>query len=298
MTSGQRDGYQGGSSAVLDPTMSLVGRLEDLSLGEILQIVSLSKRSGLLSLESPGRSASLYIRSGKVIYAASSDEKEGVLAILADKRLIDQEQLQSLDKELDSVPSTPDFLRMLNEKTGIGHQRLQEVLKTRVEELAFNLFMWEEGTFSFQLIEDESTHPLLSKVAPFFLEEGIGAQFLVMEGARRRDEMMRDAPGGAPGDKSPMVDTEKVLGADWEDEFEQHLAGSAGGGQEEASEGGLAEELAQGLHLVLRLDFLHVVEVGRIKKLSAIDEQVHLGLGLDDLLDAGRLFALPVRAGE
>ena len=226
MNSDQNSGHQVTSSTVLDPTMSLVGRLEDLSLGEILQIVSLSKRSGLLRLEAPGGKASLYIRAGKVIYAATSEEKVGVLSLLVENGLIEADQLESIREKLESAPSPQEFRGLLEDRTGISNDSFQKVLKTRVEELTYSLFIWEEGTFSFQLIEDENTHPLLSKVAPFFLDEGIGAQFLVMEGARRKDEMMRDASLDGSRDRSPMVDPGTVLGDDWEEEFEQHLTGS------------------------------------------------------------------------
>ena len=239
MNSEQNSGTQGSSSTILDPTMSLVGRLEDLSLGEILQIVSLSKRSGLLRLEAPDGKASLYIRAGKVIYAASSDEKEGVLTLLAENGLIEADQLESFREKLESASAPQEFRDLL----GIGHDSFQDVLKTRVEELTYSLFMWEEGTFSFQLIEDENTHPLLSKVAPFFLDEGIGAQFLVMEGARRKDEMLRDAPSDENQDKSSMVGPGSVLGDDWENEFEQHMTGSVGRVEEKTPEEDLAEEL-------------------------------------------------------
>ncbi len=245
MNSDQNSGYQGTSSTVLDPTMSLVGRLEDLSLGEILQIVSLSKRSGLLRLEAPGGKASLYIRAGKVIYAATSEEKEGVLSLLAENGLIEADQLESLREKLESAPSPQEFRGLLEDRTGISNDSFQKVLKTRVEELTYSLFIWEEGTFSFQLIEDESTHPLLSKVAPFFLDEGIGAQFLVMEGARRKDEMMRDASLNGSGDRSPMVDPGTVLGDDWEEEFEQHLTGSTGEVEEKAPEEDLEDEVKE-----------------------------------------------------
>jgi len=241
----QKNGDRATSSTVLDPTMSLVGRLEDLSLGEILQIVSLSKRSGLLRLEAPGGKASLYIRGGKVIYAATSEEKESVLTLLAENGLIAADQLDSLREKLESVPSSHEFREVLENRTGIGHERFQEVLKTRVENLVYSLFVWEEGTFSFQLIEDESTHPILSKVAPFFLDDGIGAQFLVMEGARRKDEMMRDAPPDGDQDKGSVVDPGKVLGDDWEQEFEQHLTGSTGEKAQKAAEDGLKEELEE-----------------------------------------------------
>jgi len=245
MNGEESSGYQGTSSTVLDPTMSLVGRLEDLSLGEILQIVSLSKRSGLLRLDAPAGKASLYIRAGKVIYAASSDEKEGVLSLLAENGLIKADQLESLREELESASSPQEFRGQLVDRTGISHDSFQEVLKTRVEDLTYSLFMWEEGTFSFQLIENESTHPLLSKVASFFLDEGIGAQFLVMEGARRKDESMRGAPSDGMQDKSPIVDPGTVLGDDWEQEFEQHLSGSKGEVKEKAAEEDLEDELKE-----------------------------------------------------
>lgn len=225
--------------------MSLVGRLEDLSLGEILQIVSLSKRSGLLRLEAPDVKGSLFIRAGKVIYAASSEEKEGVLSFLAENGLVEADQLESLREKLESGLSPQEFHDLLEDGTGVSHDSFQEVLKRRVEELTYSLLIWEEGTFSFQLIEDESTHPILSKVAPFFLDEGIGAQFLVMEGARIKDEMMRDMPSDRSQDKIPMVDPAMVLGDDWEQEFEQHLTGSTREVEEKTPEEDLEEELKE-----------------------------------------------------
>ena len=237
--------HQGTSSTVLDPTMSLVGRLEDLSLGEILQIVSLSNRSGLLRLEAPGGKASLFIKAGKVVYAATSEEKEGVLSLLAEKGLIEKDQLESLREKLETTPSPQEFRDLLEVRTGFSHDDFQEVLKTRVEDLTYSLFIWEEGTFSFQLIEDENTHPLLSKVVPFFLDEGIGAQFLVMEGARRKDEMIRDMALEKSQVRSPMVDPGTVLGDDWEREFEQHLTGSTGEVKVKAPEEDLEEELKE-----------------------------------------------------
>ena len=47
--------------------MSLVGNLEDLSLPDILQIVSLSKKSGVLTLEREEIQGRIFIRDGKVI---------------------------------------------------------------------------------------------------------------------------------------------------------------------------------------------------------------------------------------
>ena len=49
--------------------MSLVGNLEDLSLGDLLQIVSLSQKSGVLALESAAGKGLIVFRAG-LVYAA------------------------------------------------------------------------------------------------------------------------------------------------------------------------------------------------------------------------------------
>ena len=51
--------------------MSLVGNLEDLSLPDILQIVSLSKKSGILTVEREGKQGRIFINEGRVIQTVS-----------------------------------------------------------------------------------------------------------------------------------------------------------------------------------------------------------------------------------
>ena len=130
-------------SAFLDPTMSLVGRLEDLSVGEILQIVSLSKRSGLLRLESPADKANIYIRSGMIIYAARSDEKEGLLSLLIHHGLVNRDHLEAVRGELESSANAGEVRDILDQKLGISPDAFQKALKNRVKEMVFSLFHCE-----------------------------------------------------------------------------------------------------------------------------------------------------------
>ena len=69
--------------------MSLVGNLEDLGLGEILQIVSLSRRSGVLSLASRGREARIIFQNGQVIRASSTSFQQNLGEVLIQKGVID-----------------------------------------------------------------------------------------------------------------------------------------------------------------------------------------------------------------
>jgi hypothetical protein len=260
--------------------MSLVGRLEDLSLGEILQIVSLSKRSGLLRLESPEGKANIFIQAGNVIYAARSDEKEGVLSLLVHHGLVKLDQLEAIRAELESSVSAEELCSLLDEKLGISPEAFQQVLKRRVEELVYSLFYWEEGTFSFQLIEEEKDHPFLMRMRPFFLVDGIGAQFLVMEGARRKDELGRavSTEPPAPDEHAPEPDMEMM--ADWEQELPEHFATKAVVSEEDRR---LKQEIDE-LEVPLSFPHLHERVAGTV-----------LLIGLDRTLVAGITDALKGR---
>src|SRR3972149_3261936 len=62
--------------------MSLVGRLEDLNLGDILQIVSLSRRSGILTINSKKGIGKIAIKNGQVIYVTSNSAKDNIAQLL------------------------------------------------------------------------------------------------------------------------------------------------------------------------------------------------------------------------
>ena len=50
----------------------LHGKLEELGLDEILQIIGISRRTGILTLTSQGREAVLYIRDGLLVRISST----------------------------------------------------------------------------------------------------------------------------------------------------------------------------------------------------------------------------------
>jgi len=56
--------------------MSLVGNLEDLGLGEILQIVSLSRKSGVLTLQCQEKEGKIYFSDGQVTRARVNSRRE------------------------------------------------------------------------------------------------------------------------------------------------------------------------------------------------------------------------------
>jgi hypothetical protein len=165
--------------------MSLVGSLEDLGLGDILQIISLSRKSGVLVLRSDHGEGEVLFRDGRVCGAVYKGGPSDLRTLLVGAGHLSEEEFAgavstarasevSLESVLVALPS-------------LGRERFDALKQTSVKEAAFTMFAWPAGDFSFEVREEfDSIDPELC------LDPGIDAQYLAMEGARLRDEADRD----------------------------------------------------------------------------------------------------------
>jgi len=179
--------------------MSLVGNLEELGLGEILQIVSLSRKTGVLSLHSRGRDGSIFFRRGQVVRAASSLFQQSLGEVLIQKGVID---LAILRKAL-AFQQEEGFQERLGtiliKSFGISYETVEEVVREQIENVVFTLFSWVEGTFEFVTSEHlETVDGTRLDPLQFMLNQGMNPQFLAMEGSRLLDEKIRAAESGIP----------------------------------------------------------------------------------------------------
>ena len=183
--------------------MSLVGNLEELGLGEILQIVSLSRKTGVLSLSSRGRDGSVFFRQGQVIRAASSTYQQSLGEVLIQKGVID---LAVLRKSL-AFQQENGFRERLGvilvKHFGTSREIIEEVVREQIENVVFSLFSWAEGTFRFEVQNSVETVDG-TKMDPlqFMLDQGLNPQFLAMEGTRILDEKRHAAEMGFAADES------------------------------------------------------------------------------------------------
>jgi CheY-like chemotaxis protein len=183
--------------------MSLVGNLEELGLGEILQIVSLSRKTGVLSLSSRGRDGSVFFRHGQVVRAASSTYQQSLGEVLIQKGVID---LAILRKSL-AFQQENGFCERLGvilvKYFGVSQETVEEVVREQIENVVFSLFAWVEGTFNFEVKNSIETVDG-TKLDPlqFMLDQGLNPQFLAMEGTRILDENRHAAEIGSAGEQS------------------------------------------------------------------------------------------------
>lgn len=168
--------------------MSLVGNLEDLGLGEILQIVSLSRKSGILQLDSRDREGRVIFEDGQVIRATSSTFPENIGDLVLRAGLAD---MDTLKKALAIQHKSDDGRRVgdvLVSEFGVDREAIDTAVREQVEKVVYSFFSWDEGAFSFELGDPGELAATNFNPLQFMLDSGLNPQWLAMEGSRILDE--------------------------------------------------------------------------------------------------------------
>ena len=168
--------------------MSLVGNLEDLGLGEILQIVSLSRKSGVLQLNSLDRDGRVIFHDGQVIRASASTFPENIGDLVIRAGMVD---LGTLKKALVIQHERDDGRRIgdvLVSDFGVDREAIETVVREQVEKIVYSFFSWDEGAFSFELGDPGELASTTLNPLQFMLDSGLNPQWLAMEGSRILDE--------------------------------------------------------------------------------------------------------------
>src|SRR5512143_3475732 len=171
--------------------MSLVGRLEDLALPDIFQIISLSKKTGTLIVRSRKGTGVVVFKNGQVIQAASDSIRDSLGNILVSQGMLDEAVLSRAVALQKRRPDTPLGM-ILVEMGAVAAQTLETVVRKQIEEIIYDLLAWEEGFFNFELGEIAPKNKIEIDTQAFLLKSGISAEYLLIEGTRILDEKRKD----------------------------------------------------------------------------------------------------------
>ena len=170
--------------------MSLVGSLEDLGLGEILQIVSLSGKSGVLFIRSPQGEGRIAFDRGAIRGALVGDGPRDLRGLLLAAGTLPEADLEALYGEAQAEGTGLE--EILVARTALDAARVEELRERHVEASVLQMFSWPVGEFSFE-IRDASGDPT---GVDLLLRAGMNAQFLALEGTRLRDELLQGGEAG------------------------------------------------------------------------------------------------------
>jgi tetratricopeptide (TPR) repeat protein len=177
--------------------MAIKGSLREASLPDVLQLLSMGKKTGCLSVTHRNNFGYIYFDKGKISYASIVNRRDRIGDMLVKAGTITMEQLQSA---IDAQGKHRDKRvgDLLVELGHITRERLHEHVRVQIEEAVYLLFTWNEGTFNFEADVRPERQDLLVSISP---------ESLLLEGARRVDEWSMIEK------KIPSFDA--VFDADW-----------------------------------------------------------------------------------
>jgi CheY-like chemotaxis protein len=158
--------------------VSLLGRLEDLSLTDIVQIVFLSRRTGVLEIvDDRGRHTVLF-RHGLVVNASSPDHPD-LVTWLAKNEQIPASSVKVLRQmEENGIPCGAAAVEM----NLMSVADLAEAVRARVQSVIAPLSQSREGEFNFILSEQVSALDIEYDPDQVFKEGGLQPQKILAEG--------------------------------------------------------------------------------------------------------------------
>ena len=159
--------------------MSLLGRLEDLSLTDIIQIVYLARRSGVLEILNDSGRHTVLFRNGLVVNAASADVPD-LLTWFINRGIVGAENEQTIrNLAADGMPAGSAMLQ-----TGIlTKEKLRDAVRDRIIDTIAPLLQTRGGEFNF-LLSDSMDASEIEYDPDFVLREGgfTPANVLAFEG--------------------------------------------------------------------------------------------------------------------
>jgi hypothetical protein len=176
---------QGGKAMIVEATetngltLDLEGELRSYTLPSLLFSISQTRETGVLTLEQLTVSMnqlqkSIYIQTGKPIFAASNDREDRLGQVFLRKGMISFERLQkSIDR---SITEKKRLGTILVEEGWVRPVDLVAGVTEQAKEIIYSLFQWTEGTYRFNMGDLPTKEIITLSISP---------QNLILEGIRR-----------------------------------------------------------------------------------------------------------------
>ena len=176
--------------------MALVGSLRDLSLPELLAIISNGEKSGVITIRSDAATAQIHVDGGRIVMASDSlrDERFGAIMIKLGK--ISQETLTAALKAQTAGGGARRLGTILVEMGAITTADQDAAILYQTSEALYDLCTWQVGYFQFDA--DEAPEPSgISIQVDTLLEEvdrrAMAGERALMESTRpKSDSPLRD----------------------------------------------------------------------------------------------------------
>jgi Domain of unknown function (DUF4388) len=177
--------------------MSLVGRIEDIELPDLIQFLANSRKTGRLTVSRRDGTGVVLMRLGRILYAASNSVHETLGNLLVHRGLISESALMEALERQHWGQEGKRLGEILVEMGKLEEGALEEVMKDQTRAVIQELFEWTGGFFKFESLDIPDRGDVEVDARDFLLLKGVNTDEVLLEAARRLDES-RDVTAPPP----------------------------------------------------------------------------------------------------
>lgn len=168
--------------------MSLAGKLEDVGLAELLQLLAANEKTGRLTLTRRDGHGVVILRRGRIIYAASNSVRETFGSILVCRGLISEETLVEALERQHASREEKRLGTILIEMGQVRQEDLEEAMRHQTGVIIAELFQWPTGFFKFEPLEIPERGEVAVDASDFLVTNGLSTAHVLMEAVNRQQD--------------------------------------------------------------------------------------------------------------
>jgi hypothetical protein len=162
--------------------MALKGNLRDFSTTQLLNLISLARKTGTLTMDA-GEQAALAFREGKLIYAALGTHQDGQLATaLQQAGKLSEDRARVVRERAAQFGGDKGLALQLVNAGIVSQSDIVQSVRNHTLDIVYRVFTWAEGLFRF----DANALPGDDRITV-----SIDLESVIMEGSRRMKEWER-----------------------------------------------------------------------------------------------------------
>ncbi len=183
--------------------MSLTGKLEDVSLSDVMQFVHLGRRTGTLSLARLDEHAEIGFHRGQIVSASAPGTKR-LGELLVESGLITDEQLRAAIVEQRNEQPRRSLGQILVQGNILIFDQIRDAIEEQIEKTIYELVTWATGSFVFALDELKPVDDIAMYPGDVIPKLDVNTQMVLLEATRIFDERHRRGGVAAPAPRLPM----------------------------------------------------------------------------------------------
>lgn len=129
--------------------MALKGNLREFSFAQLLNLINLAKKTGVLHIEGTNQHIELFFRDGKLAYAQTGSNTIPLIKIMSRAKLIPSSMAASIGERHRHLTDKELGLYLINSGY-LSQAQIFHGIESFLKEIIRILFSWKEGAFHFE----------------------------------------------------------------------------------------------------------------------------------------------------